>query len=362
LRMTFQSVIELNRAKRTPSKFQGVVHEALEQQRELKELHKSLEWLEFADVQGAVNASSALSTLGKGQFGEVQLILHAPTRRAYALKVQQSEGMQGSMPLRTLIDREIACMREGASPFLMRFYGECDSTLERPAKSLMLLEHMGGGSLEDLLGGQKEHGKALSLDAVRFYFACTCAGFDALHASAWMHRDLSAKNVMVANNGYAKLIDVGLAKRVGENEHTYTSCGTPLYLSPELIQKTGYGHKAEIWALGVLLFQLASGRFPFMPPRDSGTKGNARKMELYQVICKSQPSFNDPCFTVTAGFGEAAKALIQRLLDKRPAERISIPEAFKSSFFDGFDFLALHAQSMPPPFIPKRHPLVPEPR
>jgi hypothetical protein len=54
----------------------------------------------------------------------VHLIVHKPTRKAYALKIQDSAGMNGRTPLRTLIDREIACMREGASPFLMRFYGE----------------------------------------------------------------------------------------------------------------------------------------------------------------------------------------------------------------------------------------------
>jgi len=363
LRMGIQSVIELNRAKRAPSKFQSIVTAALDRRRELKELNTSLEWLEFADVQAAVTQTNHIADLGKGQFGAVRLVLHAPTRKAYALKVQQSEGNSGSMPLRTMIDREIDAMREGASPFLMRFYGEYENKSERPAKSYMLLEALGGGSLEALMTQQREEGHgALSSAAVQFYFACTCAAIDALHSAAWMHRDLSAKNVMIGNNGYAKVIDVGLAKRVSEKEHTYTSCGTPLYLAPELIHKTGYGHKAEVWALGVLLHQLCSGRFPFMPPRDSGTKGNARKMELYQAICKDAPAMKDPCFTENGPLGEASKELVNRMLDKRPAERITIPQVFTSPFYQDFDFVALHAQSLPPPFVPKRHPLLPDPR
>ena len=105
-------------------------------------------------------------------------------------------------------------------------------------KSYMLLEHLGGGSLEDLMADHRNSG-AMSLHTVRFYFACMCAAFDALHSAAWMHRDLSAKNVMISRRGYCKVIDVGLAKRVSESEHTYTSCGTPLYLAPEIIHKTG---------------------------------------------------------------------------------------------------------------------------
>ena len=269
LRMTIWSVIEQNRKAKGPSAFQGVVTQAMTRHKDIKSLSESsydgYESLarEFADVPAAVTQSSSVAILGKGQFGEVHLIVHMPTRKAYALKIQDSAGMNGRTPLRTLIDREIACMREGASPFLMRFYGETtqisDDDLLRSLmtahdplmgllisgeyvdaqkKSYMLLEHLGGGSLEDLMADHRGGG-AMSLHTVRFYFACMCAAFDALHSAAWMHRDLSAKNVMISRRGYCKVIDVGLAKRVSESEHTYTSCGTPLYLAPEIIHKTG---------------------------------------------------------------------------------------------------------------------------
>jgi len=117
-----------------------------------------------------------------------------------------------------------------------------------------------------------------------------------------------------------------------------------------------------VWALGVLLFQITTGRFPFMPPKDSTATGAARKMELYQAIIKSQPAMSDPCFTQTGALGQATKELIERMLDKRPSDRINIPNIFKSSFFEGFDFPALHAQTMPPPFVPPRDSRLPDPR
>ena len=79
----------------------------------------------------------------------------------------------------------------------------------------MFLEFLGGGSIQDVL--TSKGGKGLPLKDARFYFACMVAAFDALHATNWMHRDLSAKNVMVDNYGYGKLIDCGLAKKVRES-------------------------------------------------------------------------------------------------------------------------------------------------
>ena len=106
---------------------------------------------QFADVEGAIADMMAVRKLGSGAMGEVKLMVHVPTRRAYALKTQTSNGFSGGVQRRVLIAQEIACMREASSPFLMRFYGEMDTPSEHaidPDVSSMLLEHLGGGSLE----------------------------------------------------------------------------------------------------------------------------------------------------------------------------------------------------------------------
>ena len=125
----------------------------------------------------------------------------------------------------------------------------------------MLLEVLTGGDMQSVL---KKRGRLPAEDA-RFYLACCICAFDALHAANWVHRDLKLENIMVASNGYAKLIDCGLAKPLKEDQHTFTMCGTPVYFAPEVIKSTGYGRKAEIWALGVLLHELLSGNPPFYP-------------------------------------------------------------------------------------------------
>jgi len=335
------------------ARLRSVIASVMERKREQELLNKSLVWQEFADVRAAIDSMILLGAIGKGAFGEVQLAVHRPTRKGYALKTVEPPDEKH----RALVEREIACMREAASPFLMRFFGASNypNGLNR-----MIVEHLGGGSLEEVMGG-RGMGKGMDAAKTRFYFACMVAAFDALHAAGWMHRDLSAKNVMVDNHGYAKLIDCGLAKRVGENEHTYTTCGTPVYLAPEVIKATGYGHKAEVWGLGVLLYELYSGCLPFLPPANSKAIGAARRMELYKTIQEAEPDLSMPCFRQDAQ-SDAVKDLLMLLLRKKASERIGIPKVRLSVFFEGFDWRAFHARRVPAPFVPPRDKRLPEPK
>ena len=357
LRMIVQSVIDQNRATKQKhlSAMQTIVKRALDGKREREALNQSLVWQEFADVKAVINDFTKVGIIGSGAFGEVQLCIHTPTRKAYALKIQKNANQPR---LEANIEREVACMREAGSPFLMRFFGEHKDPRGH-GEHYMILEYLGGGSLEDAMGGRANM-QPMTLEKGRFYFACMLAAFDALHTAGWMHRDLSAKNVMVDNHGYGKLIDVGLAKQVKHTEMTYTMCGTPIYYAPELIKSTGYSHKAEIWALGVLLYELLAAKPPFMPPATSKAQGNARRLELYDTIVKGEPDYTAPSFG--GATGHAAKDALQRMLKKRPAERAGIPEIRTSAFYEGFDWDAFHAYKMPPPFKPKRDERVPEPR
>ena len=355
LRNLIQSVLDQNRANRKNqfSAMQQIVIAAMERKKEAELINKSLVWQEFADVAAAIEQFSFLGSVGKGAFGEVQLAIHAPTRKLYALKAQKATG---DPRLRLNIDREIQCMRDAASPFLMRFFGE----VEEGEISKMVLEFLGGGSLEQVMGGRANM-KPLPPEHARFYFACVASAFDALHTSGWMHRDLSAKNVMVDNHGYGKLIDVGLAKQVKDDEHTYTTCGTPIYYAPEMIKSIGYGHKAEVWALGVLLYELISGAVPFYPPPSSRKTGNARRMELYEVIVREEPRFNQEQFR-TGVLGDPCADLIRQCVRKKAVERIGIANMRTSNFFKDFNWNAFHHKQMKPPFVPKLDPKLPQPR
>ena len=328
------------------SPMQRVVLQAQQRKRDLA-VHRE-DHAEFNDVPSAIGAASTVDVLGSGNFGEVRLVWHAPTRRAYALKTQ----MVADKKARAAVDREIAAMREGLSPFLVRFFGE---TEVRPGESAMLLEVLTGGDMQSVL---KKRGRLPAEDA-RFYLACCICAFDALHAANWVHRDLKLENIMVASNGYAKLIDCGLAKPLKEDQHTFTMCGTPVYFAPEVIKSTGYGRKAEIWALGVLLHELLSGNPPFYPDTKAAAAAGGRKgsalMMLFEQICKQPAPMTEPCFEAN----DDAADFINMCLRKKATDRPTISDLRQTVFFERFPWEAFALKKMKPPWIPPRHPKLP---
>jgi CRP-like cAMP-binding protein len=341
------------------SPMQRIVAQARKQRGQQRIGHEG-EFVEFADVPAAVAACDSVRTLGKGNFGEVTLVVHGPTRTAYAKKVQAAEGKK-----RANIDREIAAMREGGSPFLVRFYGEFSETSFGSPMSTMLLEYLGGGDLQSVMS---KHGmwasggnKGFEEEHARFYFACVVSALDGMHAAGWMHRDVKLENVVVDNAGYAKLIDCGLAKRLGDSEHTYTMSGTPAYYAPELVKSTGYGHKAEIWAAGILLHELICGDLPFEPPPDTQKKPSDKLIDLFKLIVQSSPKLVDQHERPHI-FTASAKDLITMMLKKKAVERISIAELRRTVFFERFNWDAFSAQRMPAPFVPARDAALPAAR
>lgn len=213
------------------SAMQLIVMQAM--QKKAEERRRNEAHREFADVSAAIAACASVASLGKGAFGEVSLVVHQPTKVAYALKQQSSDQEK-----RAIIDNEISAMRAGATPFLVRFYGEHDEPALGSSFSRMLLEYMGGGTLSDVMAArgilvtQSGTRKGFDLPIARFYFACALTAIEGMHAAGWMHRDVKLENVVVDCYGYAKLIDCGLAKAVAEDSHTFTMTGTPCYCKP----------------------------------------------------------------------------------------------------------------------------------
>jgi serine/threonine protein kinase len=201
-----------------------------------------------------------------------------------------------------------------------------------------LLEPSLGGELYRILKAQTAplHGQP------EFYAACVVAAFDYLHNKNFIFRDLKPENLLVDAEGYVKLTDFGFCKEV--KHKTWTMCGTPEYMAPEVIKNKGHGKGVDWWCLGILIYEIIVTHSPFF--------GKGSIMDLYQRIIMGEyriPSKVDP----------AAVNIISGLLQGKPHQRLGVVQGGASkikshAFFDSIDWTALHNRKLTPPHIPDK--------
>ena len=144
---------------------------------------------------------------------------------------------------------------------------------------------------------------------------------------------------MIANDGYLKLIDFGFAKVV--RKKTYTICGTPEYIAPEILLNQGHSKPVDWWTLGILLFEMLAGYPPYQ---------SEDPMEIYKMIINIKPKYPE-------GFDSKARSLIKHLLrrevNKRYGELAKGAEDIKGhKFFSSMSWDSLLSKSVKVPYIP----------
>jgi protein kinase X len=123
------------------------------------------------------------------------------------------------------------------------------------------LKYIRGGNLYDHLYANKRFPE----DTVKFIAAQVTVALGYLHANNIMHRDLKPENVLMDETGYIYLADFGLSKFLSNGaDQTYSFCGTAEYLAPEILDMKGHGFSVDWWTLGILIYEMATGRPPFM--------------------------------------------------------------------------------------------------
>jgi protein kinase A len=103
-----------------------------------------------------------------------------------------------------------------------------------------------------------------------------------LHAKDIVYRDLKPENIMMGEDGYLKMIDFGFAKVV--TKRTFTICGTPEYIAPEILLNQGHGKPVDWWCLGVLVYEMLAGFPPFQ---------DEDPMNIYRKIINTKPKYPD---------------------------------------------------------------------
>ena len=173
-----------------------------------------------------------------------------------------------------------------------------------------------------------------------FYIGSLIIIIQYLHERDILYRDLKPENIMIDHDGYVKLIDFNSAKKIAGK--TFTLVGCPYYMAPEVITGRGYGKSAEIWSLGVLLYELLCGRVPFGQNLED-------PYQIYEDILESKLSFPDDIILLS----EASRSLINYLLNKfKDRHTGPIEDLQKNDFFSNFNWEDLYSKKIIPPFKP----------
>jgi len=238
--------------------------------------------------------------LGVGTFGKVWLVSHKKNGVPYALKMLNKREIIGHHQVEGVI-REKNIMTSIDHPFVVNLI----CTFQDDRHLYMLIELVQGGELFSVIHTETRDG--IPNANSRFYAACILESLAHLHHRHITYRDLKPENILIDAMGYCVLVDLGFAKIVMDK--TYTLCGTPEYLAPEIILSKGHDKGVDYWAFGVLIYEMLVGRSPFY---SYGTD----QVSLFKRIVQVKYSF-PPGGVVN----EVAQDLIQRLIVRRQSNR-----------------------------------------
>ncbi len=270
--------------------------------------------------------------LGAGGSGVVYLANDTLLQRPVVLKVLRT-GLLTAEQMRTTVLREARLASAIEHPNVCAIYEVGESGDE----GYIVMQYVPGQSLDQLIA----RGPA-SLQLVLSVGIQVADGLQAAHALGIFHRDLKPQNVMLTDGGLAKILDFGLARRLSPEDAafdpskpglaknasmaaTYTARGgTIRYMAPEQFVTGHSSAQSDIWALGVILYELASGRHPFSRP-------DAEDFQTIRAIQFSEPEDLEP---IVPGISPELKSVIARCLEKNPSARYAsaaeVREALKT--------------------------------
>ncbi|OQV20733.1 Protein kinase DC2 [Hypsibius exemplaris] len=289
-----------------------------------------------ADREFKLGQFNWLKTVGTGTFGRVVLCEDATvkddkTPKFFAMKILRIRDVLRLKQVEHIKD-EKSILEQLDHPFIVKlFWSKHDS-----ANLYMLLEYAPGGELFSYLRSVRR----FSSGAAMFYAAEIILALEYLHERFIVYRDLKPENLLLDSQGHIKVTDFGFAKEI--SDRTWTLCGTPEYLAPEIIQSRGYNKAVDYWAFGILCYEMLVGHPPFY---------SDNPIEVYQKILDGKIRWPKQIDLV-------AKDLIKKLLATDRTKRLGnmkngVEDIKNHRWFRPINWASCLERNLEPPYVPK---------
>lgn len=277
-----------------------------------------------------------IKILGVGTFGKVWLASHVKTHVPYALKMLSKREILLHHQVDGVV-REKNIMSSIDHPFVVNLI----NTFQDESHLYMLIELVQGGELFSVVHTETYDG--IPNANARFYAACILESLSHLHHRSICYRDLKPENILIDSKGYGVLVDLGFAKVVMDK--TFTLCGTPEYLAPEIILSKGHDKGVDYWAFGILIYEMLVGRSPFYAY-------GSDQVSLFKRIVQVKYGF--PPGLVN----DLAQDLITRLIVRRQSNRFGClargdMDVRDHPWFAVIDHDKLLNKKIPAPWVPQ---------
>ena len=270
--------------------------------------------VEGLEHEPTIDDFTVIRELGIGSFGTVYLVAHKKTKAQYALKVID-KNLPDNLEEKDSFCREVEIMYKLNHPNIVKLYGH----FEDDNCCYFIMQYIPKRSLFEIITKPRE---TPNLKLISSVMKDLLSAVYYLHnmKPTIIHRDIKPENILLDENSKAYLTDFGWSNYIINERRRQTVCGSPLYLPPEMVSHIGHDETVDIWCIGVLLFELITGKPPFAGNNIETVKMNISKLNI------SWPPVMDP----------DARDLTARILKLNGKDRLPIEQILNHNFFNKY--------------------------